>query len=218
MYNIFLYIHIKKRAKKNRLLVPLSEIHKKLHKIISMHQIEKCKIIFLLWKAGFSKSIEATAIFPYCIICSYEWAVQLIIGNEEDVINSFLITLGHELAHKDGDYAFLCWDRKNKHYIHKKYRKFVNWVTEVHHDFAAAQKMADSSKEKLLASIDFKIKLKPDSEDSLTHPSWQQRKAYAEMGAFNKELIEMIAIDTGCTDKDLMNDVVDYYQEIVLKI
>ena len=48
------------------------------------------------------------------------------------------------------------------------------------------------------------------------HPSWQQRKKYAETGAFNKPLIETIAIDTGCTDKDLIDDVVDYYQEIVL--
>lgn len=141
--------------------------------------------------------------------------MQLVINDSEDTFNAFLITLGHELAHKDGDFAVLFWERKSKRYIHKEDRKIVNWVTEVHHDFAA-QKMVNSSKEKLLASMDFKIKLKPDSEDSLTHPSWQQRKAYAEMGAFNKELIEMIAIDTGCTDKDLMNDVVDYYHEIVL--
>jgi len=170
--------------------------------------VRNCKVVFSLWKAGFTKSIEATAIFPSYVICSYEWAVQLVINDSEDTFNAFLITLGHELAHKDGDFAVLFWERKSKRYIHKENRKFVNWVTEVHHDFAA-QKMVNSSKEKLLASMDFKIKLKPDSEYSLTHPSWQQRKTYAKTGAFNKELIEKIASHTGCTDQDLINDVVD---------
>ena len=49
-----------------------------------------------------------------------------------------------------------------------------------------------------------------------THPSWQQRRIYAETGVFDKALIETIAINTGCIDKDLVNDVVNYYQEIVL--
>lgn len=110
----------------------------------------------------------------------------------------------------------LFWERKSKRYIHKEDRKFVNWVTEVHHDFAAAQKMADSSKEKLLASIDFKIKLKPDNIDSSTHPSWKRRGVYAETGAFNRKLINDIAVDTDCTNIALIKNIVIFYEDITL--
>lgn len=49
------------------------------------------------------------------------------------------------------------------------------------------------------------------------HPSWEQRKTYAETGAFNKELIETIAKETDCTNADLIEDLTAYYQEIALK-
>lgn len=77
--------------------------------------------------------------------------------------------------------------------------------------------MVDSNKEKLLASMDYKIKLKPNNEDRNTHPSWKQRKEYAKTGAFNKALIEEIAKQTGCTNDKLINEISKFYGDIVLK-
>ena len=216
MYNIVLYRYIKKRARKNGISISYNEIEKRLKQVDLLNTSKKIKVLFLLWKAGFSKSIEATAIFPLFVICSYEWAVQLVIDNSENIINAFLITLGHELAHKDGDFAVLFWERKSKHYLHKKDRKFVNWVTEVHHDFAAAEKMVGSSKEKLIESIDYKIAVKPNNTDSPSHPSWKQRKLYAEIGAFNRKLIDIIALDTDCTNITLIEEVSCFYKDIIL--
>lgn len=216
MYNVILHQYIKNRAKKKGIRISYNEIENKLKQSNLLLPVRNCKVVFSLWKAGFAKSIEATAIFPSYVICSYEWAVHLVISDSEDTFNAFLITLGHELAHKDGDFAVLFWERKSKRYIQKENRKFVNWVTEVHHDFAA-QKMVNSSKEKLLASMDFKIKLKPNNEDGPSHPSWKQRKTYAETGAFNKALIETIAIETGCTNEKLIYRVAEYYQDIILR-
>ena len=216
MYNIVLYRYIKKRARKNGISISYNEIEKRLKQVDLLNTSKKIKVLFLLWKAGFSKSIEATAIFPLFVICSYEWAVQLVIDNSENIINEFLITLCHELAHQDGDFAVLFWERKSKHYLHKKDRKFVNWVTEVHHDFAATEKMANSSREKLLVSMDYKIAAKPNSIDSRSHPSWEHRKEYAELGAFNEKLIRRIALDVDCKNETLITDVAKFYKDIIL--
>lgn len=216
MYNIVLYQYIKKRARKNGIYISYSEIEKRLKQVDLLSSTKKIKVLFLLWKAGFAKSIEAIAIFPSYVICSYEWAVQLVINDSEDTFNAFLITLGHELAHKDGDFSVLFWERKRKCYICKEDRKFVNWVTEVHHDFAATEKIVGSSKEKLIESIDYKIAVKPNNTDSPSHPSWKQRKLYAEMGAFNRKLIDIIALDTDCTNITLIEEISCFYKDIIL--
>lgn len=169
----------------------LKETQKRLKEILDIYNnlslVGKNRIKFS-FLAFYPTILEANSLVKNRIYISAEWAATLVFDNDETTKNAFQITLGHELAHKDKDFAVLFWERKSKRYIHKEDRKFVNWVTEVHHDFAAAQKMADSSKEKLLASIDFKIKLKPDNIDSSTHPSWKRRRVYAETGAFNRKL------------------------------
>lgn len=216
MYNIVLYQYIKKRAKEARLVVSYSEIKSKLHQFDYLEPVGIYKLLFLVWKDGFSKSIGASANIPFLIIFSAEWAVQLIINDKEDTINAFRMTLGHELSHKDGDYAFLFWERENKHFIHKRDRKFVSWVTEIHHDFAAAEKMVAYNKEKLLASMKYKIEAKPNNKPGQSHPSWEQRKEYVETGIFNEELIKEIATVTSCTNKELIERVCEYYKPIIL--
>ncbi len=182
----------------------------------SLPQMGKYKVNFC-YRLG--KMHEITASAGLCISknvwVNNKWA-QLLIQNDKEVQNAFLITLGHELAHKEGDFSIMYWAYKNKLVINKEDRKFVNWVTEVHHDFAAAKKMADSSKEKLLASMDYKIKLKPGNEGCQTHPSWKQRKSYAEMGAFNRELIDTIALNTDCANITLIEEVSCFYKDIIL--
>ena len=178
---------------------------------------------FTTLKDGFSSLLSASAHQPNYIIASPEWASRLFLFDCEATRNAFSITLGHETTHTEGDFSTKGFHGKNK--------KFINWVNEVHADFGAAQKMVSSNKEKLLNSIDYKIAAKEEKKNILlkllektvlvfiketSHPSWQQRRIYAETGVFDKALIENLAIDTGCTDKDLVNDVVNYYQEIVL--
>lgn len=178
---------------------------------------------FTTLKDGFSSLLSASAHQPNYIIASPEWASRLFLFDSEATRNAFSITLGHETTHTEGDFSTKGFHGKNK--------KFINWVNEVHADFGAAQKMVSSNKEKLLNSIDYKIAAKEEKKNILlkllektvlvfiketSHPSWQQRRIYAETGVFDKALIENLAIDTGCTDKDLVNDVVNYYQEIVL--
>lgn len=182
----------------------------------SLPQMGKYKVNFC-YRLGKAYEITASAglCFSKNIWVNNEWA-NLLIKNNIEINNAFFITLGHELAHKDGDFAMLFWERKRKRYIHKEDRKFVNWVTEVHHDFAAAEKMVGSSKEKLIESIDYKIAVKPNNTDSPSHPSWKQRKLYAEIGAFNRKLIDIIALDTDCTNITLIEEVSCFYKDIIL--
>lgn len=153
------------------------------------------------------------------IVANPAWASKLILFNNSEIEDVFLITSGHEMTHIEKEFSYRHLKAEN--------RKFVKWVNEVHADFGGAKIMADSSKERLLSCIDYKIRLKSLGKQywikrlirqliGSTHPSWQQRRIYAETGVFDKALIETIAINTGCIDKDLVNDVVNYYQEIVL--
>lgn len=173
-------------------------------------------IVFSFFQSPLSFDLNASSIIPKVITVSPEWAATLILSNDDATKNAFQITKGHELAHKDGDFAVLFWERKRKRYIHKEDRKFVNWVTEVHHDFAAAEKMVESSKKKLIESIEYKIAMKPNNTDSTSHPSWKQRKSYAEIGAFNRQLIDTIAFNTDCTNITLIEEVSCFYKDIIL--
>lgn len=182
----------------------------------SLPELGKYKVSFC-YRLGKMHEMAASAGFGFTknIWVNNEWA-RLLIQNKEESNNAFEITLGHELAHKDGDFAVLFWERERKRYIHKEDRKFVNWVTEVHHDFAAAEKMAESSKKKLIESIEYKIAMKPNNTDSTSHPSWRNRKEYAEAGIFSKKLIEKIAFQTNCLNIDLIERVCDFYKPISL--
>ncbi|MBE7728069.1 MAG: hypothetical protein E7244_27880 [Enterocloster citroniae] len=191
----------------------LDEIFDFYNKSIDMDR----NVIKFSFLAFYPTILGAGSLIKNRIYVSAEWAATLIFNRDDATLNAFNLTIGHELSHKDGDFAVWYWERESKQFIRKKDRKFVNWVTEVHHDFFAAEKMVDSNKEKLLASMDYKIKLKPNNEDRNTHPSWKQRKEYAKTGAFNKALIEEIAKQTGCTNDKLINEISKFYGDIVLK-
>lgn len=160
-------------------------------------------------KDGFTSLLNGKAVNPNGILLTPEWAARLLLYNDDDTINAFLVTVGHEMTHNEGDFSTKGF--------HGKHKKFINWVNEVHADFGAAQSMVNSNRNKLLASMEYKIKSKPHSKDSYTHPSWRHRKKYVEIGAFNKTLIETIATDTGCTNEKLIYKVAEYYQDIILR-
>ena len=95
--------------------------------------------------------------------------------------------------------------------------KFISWVNEVHADFGAAEKMADSSRNKLILSMKYKLSLKQTDNDSPTHPSWEKRLDYVSNYDFDETLIRKIAEDTGCQNEILINKIISYYKPIMLK-
>ena len=143
------------------------------------------------------------------IVANPAWASKLILFNNSEIEDVFLITSGHEMTHIKKEFSYRHLKAEN--------RKFVKWVNEVHADFGGAEKMAQSSKEKLINSISYKIRVKPNNQESSTHPSWKQRMNYAKTGVFNKALIETIAEETGCTNNKLINEISKFYGDIVLK-
>lgn len=142
------------------------------------------------------------------IVVTPEWAAQLVLYNTEEVHNAFKMTIGHELTHKDKD---ICVLRYGIRYI-----KFIAYINEVHADFGAAQKMANSNRDTLLKSLRYKKSFTDVEKDDPTHPTWEKRISYVENFDFNKDLIQQIAKDVGCTNKNLIDKVCNHYQEITL--
>lgn len=206
--------YVIKRSRKLNKSVTV-DINKKIYEFENMF-VPDYWIRFSYIKDGFTTLLNGKAVNPNGILLTPEWAARLLLLNDDDTITAFLITIGHEMTHNEGDFSTNGFQGKNK--------KFISWTNEVHADFCAAQKMVDSSKERLLLSMDYKIKLKLEQKNNfmrrfmeLSHPSWHQRKSYVEIGSFNKALIEMIARQTGCTNKELINDIATYYRDIILK-
>lgn len=173
---------------------------------------DEYKIIFSLWKDGFTTLLNAKAVPPNYIIVSPEWATRLLLYDNEATRNAFLITLGHEMTHNENDFPTTGFHGKNK--------RFIDWVNEVHADFAAAEKMVECDRQKLLESIIYKrsFKKKWDKDDS-SHPSWNKREIYAQKYDFNDVLIGQIQEDTECTNHKLVQKVKDFYKDkhIILK-
>jgi len=198
---IAFYIAIRYRKASSKQLKELSAYYN------SLPQVGNNKIVFsflTIWPT----ILGANATIKGIIIFSAEWAAQLILFNNEETSNAFIITLGHELAHQDGDFPLSSYNHKEKHFIH--------WITEVHHDFSAAERMTQCSRKKLLASILYKINAKPNNEDEHTHPSWKTRKEYVLNYNFDIRLINQIAMDTGCTNTILVEKVCSHYKPIYL--
>lgn len=163
---------------------------------------------FTILKDGFFNILSACAISPDHILASQEWAIRLFLNNE--IKDAFTITIGHERVHLEKDFFY-------KKPINKFGKKFVNWVNEVHADFGAAEKMADSSRNKLILSMKYKLSLKQTDNDSPTHPSWEKRLDYVSNYDFDETLIRKIAENTGCQNEILINKIISYYKPIMLK-
>lgn len=143
------------------------------------------------------------------IVATPEWAFRLVATDDANV--PFMITLGHELTHKEKE--FPC-------FRHLLDLQFCTWVNEVHADYGATEKMFDCSRNALLTSIDYKLRYKREHQkgdiEDLTHPSWARRKYYAEHFDFNADLIQQIAKDTECKNQKLIDKMCNFYKEIVL--
>lgn len=159
-----------------------------------------------------SDSVNANSAFFNIILISYGWALHLILNQNEETDNAFRITIGHELGHKAGDFPI-----SMKYLFSINAMKLIFWSNEVQHDFYAAKIMVNCSRDALISSMKYKIKLKKNNKSDLSHPSWVKRLYYVEHFDFNEDLIKQIAIDTKCDNLELVKEIVDFYGIIELK-
>lgn len=201
-------IHICIRAKQFKKKIP-----KNYEQILNDYKIKVkengYKLHFSALKDTFPDFVSA-AIRGKHIICNSEWAAMLVLCQNPKMKDAFLITLGHEMGHN-------IQPKKPSKNVIGNDRRFLNWVEEVNADFYAAREMVDYRRDRLLSSMKVKIKLKPDNRDEISHPSWERRKEYAENYNFDRKLIERIAEDTGCTNRELIDKACETYKDIKLK-
>lgn len=195
------------RARKLKKKVP-KNYEQILESMKNLPQLNGNIIKFSLRKDGFATFLSATARKNGEILCNLEWAVRLVLFNDKATINAFTMTIGHELTHQEEEFY-------NKG-LHGKDKIFQSWLNEVHADFGGAEKMVDCDRNKLIDAIEYKLALKKKSKDANSHPSWKRRKFYAEHYDFNANLINRIAEDTKCKNKDLIDEAIQYYDEILL--
>lgn len=166
----------------------------------------------LFYNKSIFDSVNANSAFFNIILVNYGWALHLIRNQNEETDNDFRITIGHELGHKAGDFPI-----SMKYLFSRNAMKLIFWSNEVQHDFYAAKIMVNCSRDALISSMKYKIKLKKNNKSDLSHPSWVKRLYYAEHFDFNEDLIKQIAIDTKCDNFELVKEIVDFYGIIELK-
>ena len=208
MLSPFIKREIFKEAKRCHYQVP-SDYEKILEKAQKVNAISDDKIVFSHLYDLWGSSLNANAGILHLILCNTKWAIRLVFFNNEDTMNAFFITIGHELTHKEKD--FLCFSLNPKDY------KFMFRVGEVHADYGAAEKMVHSSRRKLLESVRYKKALKKIDKEDFMHPTWNKREYYIEHFDFDEKLIRQIATDVGCSNSKLIQKVCNYYKRIVLK-
>lgn len=203
-------MHIFYRAKQLKKQVP-KNYKEILKKKTVFPQLGGNKIIFSFWKDGFTTSFNASAIINGYIIFSPEWAVRLVLFNDETTINAFTMTVGHELTHKGNEFY--------EKGLHGKDKKFQSWLNEVYADFGGAEKMIDCDRIKLINALKYIQMLKKKDKDTNSHPSWAKRKEYAEKYNFDEKLIRKIADDVKCENEDLIDKAICHYKKkkIILK-
>lgn len=198
MTSVLVKLHIYAKAKRN---------HIKYADRLRLNHTDdfmNTKIVFSwLFDMG-SKTLNACALLPGIIIVNSEWAAHLVLFGTPETINAFKATLGHELTHKDKDYAF--WE------FWTKDKKFVNWINEVHADFGGAVKCLYSKRENAIEAVSYKKKCKGKKDrDTSDHPSWNKRQEYISNHDFDETLIRKIATDVGCKNEKLINNICSYY-------
>ena len=137
------------KAKKENIIIPFNyeEILKSYFQITEKYGY---KLKFKKGRGLTYNNLGANAGFfkNSSIVATPEWAFQLIINNEEAGL-TFLITIGHELTHKEKEFNIL------KYGI--KYIKMIAYTNEIHADFGAAQKMFNCNRKILIKAIDYKL-------------------------------------------------------------
>lgn len=145
--------------------------------------------------------------FP--ILIFPEWTYRLICHFTEEIENAFLLTLGHEMTHKENDLFVFKHVGKNK--------KFFAYINEIHADFGGAKKLGNNNRENLIQALFYKKKNTDVNKNTKSHPSWDKRIEYATNYNFNEELIRKIASDVKVTDEKIINIACHHFDDIILK-
>ena len=202
----FLKNYLLQRSKELNIPMP-NDWKEKLYKFLEVEK--QINMHFIFTDYGYTpRTLNAGSMIPKTINFTKEWAVQIVFFDNEKTQNAFLITVGHELTHKEKE---LCTLR-----IRGTDRKFVWYLNEVHADFGATQKMINSSRKALISSIEYKKALKKSDEGDAKHPSWSRRKNYVEKFNFDINLIRQIANDVNCKNNQLINKAINFYDTIIL--
>lgn len=143
------------------------------------------------------------------ICASPAWAAQLVLHDNEETRNAFMMTLGHEKSHND----------QHRRYLFPSLA-FIRHVREVYCDFSGAQKMCGRSRKKLVQSFKYKINFKQSvgekDVDDCFHPSWERRLFYAKNFNFGEDLIKQIAKNVRCRNLRLIYQTIYSYDDIIL--
>lgn len=225
MNNPLLYFFFKKRARELEKSIP-SDYREILlnHSKLTSEYI----VCFSVFKDNFRKTLNATSVIPGMIVFSYEWAAQLIWG-DNGVSDVFKETLGHEITHKKK--WFKVWN------LHGSQKRFACWTNEVYADFRSSLEVDGVDKNTILKAMNYKLnaktadkteglegkekedKIKEIDKNTSTHPSWGRRIKYVTKYNFNQKLVKKIAKDAHYqhSDKDdFIAKVADFFPEIIL--
>ena len=184
-----------------------------LHQYNNMIKAYGCRLDFHWRRCSSFKELNCNAGFGKhtTVVASLGWAEKLVFSNSEEVRNAFLMSLGHELTHKENDANILSG------LFVKNGIKFIAYANEVHADFGAVMKFGEGNKEKQLKAMKYKqsCKRNPNASDFF-HPSWNERYAYINTGMFDENLIRRIAKNVDCTNEHLIEKVINHFEEIHL--
>lgn len=148
------------------------------------------------------------------IVATPEWAATIVLEASVEAQNAFLMTLGHELTHKEKDLSPLIGLLIATLYLTNPISglRFVAHVNEIHADFGAVGKFAKNDKEKQIAAMQYKAKRTNETgEDTIAHPLWKHRIEYIGEYNFDESLIKEIAKRSGCKCQRLIALVAKYY-------
>ena len=209
MYPI-IYLKIKKKAKELDSEFP-KDFKKILNQYASISRPGNSKIFFTWMFGGNTSTLNAGVISKNKILFNAAWAIRVVFYDNEETLNAFKATIGHELTHQEKEMKV--WSANYFTYLFKKR------VNEVHADFGAVPKMLNNNRELALKAIEYKDNLKKKEKDSKfsDHPTWEQRYNYIKNYNFNKELIYKIADDMNYHNETIIEMVCEYYEDINLE-
>ena len=208
MISLFTRYYVKKQAKKKNIIVPSNYIE-----ILS----EYCKLVesygyklHFRWHLAndYDKLGANAGFFNSPILVTTEWAARLVLENTEEVRTAFLLSLGHELTHKEKDIYILTKGLCSL--------KFSLQINEVHADYGAVLKFVNSNRALALMGMNYKMKFKNINKESFEHPSWLKRKEYIQKYNFDEQLIRQIAEDVGCKNETVIKTVINHFDPIIL--
>lgn len=150
------------------------------------------------------------------IVVNSEWIsrVKISAKNEDEIHKAFMITIGHELSHKERRLS--PWKRSIKYMF--KYMKVIAYVNEIYADFGGVKKMMENNQKdrtELIKSCKYKQTIKKSYTidcDTPHHPSWDKRIYYVSHFNFNEDLRKRIIEKEDCFNTEITNMILEFYK------